>query len=367
MNGRQQSFKLLTLCVCFFLGLLGASAAQPSPKDDDKDCLLRVDGTIYDIRPCEDMSSDDIAFGSLNAEGLVEYWVKITRSEDGRTEAFWNESYGQVSAQSSLGEVKLVDRYAGQCFENIRVLLCRNIPKGQPIYYIEFNTASGDKNSLLAYVEGLEYVITHPAWGDLKPYGFQEMTNLDEDPGMETLIFVGSGGNCCPADISVISYRGGGFFTFLDSSPLSGGWGGAKLIQDASSKIIRVYDIAVYDDGDTTGRQERDYAIINGKPQIIAERVENSAPTAIASIGVEEIKLSRGKTKSLLFDIDGDSAIDQIDCAYWERWEAMNCKAMLSGADEQIYMQCKRIAISPVVFGENKGHRLMCDQELVEY
>jgi hypothetical protein len=71
--------------------------------------------------------------------------------------------------------------------------------------------------------------------------------------------------------------------------------------------------------------------------------------------------------KTLSLDINSDGRQDEISCTYCERWGVLNCKAMISGVEKPVELQCNHVSVSPVVFGYNRSHRLVCDGNIVEY
>lgn len=333
------------------------------------DCLLKIDGKIFEARPC-DMDHDDggvIMFGHLDEKNYAGYWVYLIDNKDGSFSGYWNDEYGAARAHSTLGVLKREDLGVGECFSSDKALLCRNIPADTPVYYVENRDADQGGNVLLAYLNGVEYQLSHPAWDILTPVEVMDRVDIDGDGRLDTLVSVTTGGNCCADSISIASYRGDGFFTFLDETPLTGGWGGHEVVKEQGHQVIRINDTPTGYGNQDAHRGQRDYAFVNGHMELIAERTEHSAASEIAGLGLDEVKFEDGGRKTLTFDINNDATQDEVSCTYWERWGILNCKAMISGVEKPVELQCNHVSVSPVVYGIKRSHRLICDGNIVEY
>lgn len=107
--------------------------AQVKENESPNDCLIKIDGKIFDAHPCN-MNHDDggiIMFGHLDEATSAGYWVYLIDNKDGSFEGYWNEEYGAARAHSPLGTLKRQDTDVGECFSGGRVLLCRNLREGQ--------------------------------------------------------------------------------------------------------------------------------------------------------------------------------------------------------------------------------------------
>jgi len=91
---------------------------------------------------------------------------------------------------------------------------------------------------LVAMTEGRSYRISDPAWGELVLREVLETGDFDGDGLPDALIVMDTGGNCCPQDFAVVSYRGDGFFATL-GPPESMGWGGIDVTMDDDGLLIR--------------------------------------------------------------------------------------------------------------------------------
>lgn len=361
---RPMAVALVVLAITAFI-----IASQGRAEEQGPSCLLRIDGAIYDASPCNLNSEDGdiIRFGHLTLEAQAGYWVYLIRREDGRYDGFWNEDFGANHAHTSLGVLNGEDRGGSDCFSNQNTLLCRNIPFDTPVYDVEFRSLEEGGHAVLAYLDGIEYEVQHPNLDVMQPYSVEQSADLDGDGRHETLIRVSHGGNCCPADISILSYRGGRFFTFLDEAPISGGWGGVEIIREAGRPIIRVHDAPAGHGNLLAQRGERDYALVNGRPELIAERTEFGVPSQVAGLTLEEVQSSDGQRKDLVYDIDQDGEQDVVSCGYWQRWGVLNCIAQISSVSTPVDLQCRQVSVSNAVFGAQRSHRLLCDGEIVDY
>lgn len=357
----------VTLVILVIIAFMIASPGRA--EEQGSSCLLRIDGAIYDAAPCNLNSEDGdiIRFGHLTLEAQAGYWVYLIRREDGRYDSFWNEDFGANHAHTSLGVLSREDRGGSDCFSNQNTLLCRNIPFDTPVYDVEFRSLEEGGHAVLAYLDGIEYEVQHPNWDVMQPYSVEQSADLDGDGRHETLIRVSHGGNCCPADISILSYRGDRFFTYLDEAPIPGGWGGAEIVTEAGRPIIRVHDAPAGHGNLLAQRGERDYALINDRPELITERTEFGVPSQVAGLTLEEVQSSDGQRKDLVYDIDQDGQQDVISCAYWQRWGVLNCTAQISSVSTPVDLQCRLVAVSNAVFGPQRSHRLLCDGEVVDY
>lgn len=349
--------------------LIAASRTQAQTSEAAQHCLVKIEGKIFDTQPC-DMNYDSggvIMFGHLDEEKSAGYWVYLLDNKDGTFESFWNDEYGASRAHAKLGTLTLEERAVGECYSGDDVLLCRNIPADAPIYYVEYRDLDEGGRVLLAFANGIEYQIKHPAWEYDAPFELLESADFDGDGRLDTLISLTNGGNCCPESISVVSYRGDGFFTFLDDAPLPGGWGGHEVLTEQGRTIIRMHNAPTGGGNISRQRGQRDYAFENGVMTLIAERTDHSAVTELVGLGLEEVKSADGGQKTLSFDINNDGARDEINCTYWERWGVLNCKAVISGVANPLEMQCDHVSVAAMVSGPSRAHRLLCGKEIVDY
>ncbi len=346
---------------------IAASHAQAQTSETSSYCLIKIEGKIFDAQPC-DMNHDSggvTNFGHLDEQNHAGYWVYLLDNKDGTFEGFWNDEYGASRAHAKLGTLTREERDVGECYSGDDVLLCRNISADTPIYYVEYRDPDEGGPVLLAFANGIEYQIKHPAWEYDAPFELLESADFDGDGRLDTLISLTNGGNCCPESISVVSYRGDGFFTFLDDAPLPGGWGGHEVVTEQGRTIIRMHDTPTGNGNISRLRGQRDYAFEDSVMTLTAERTEHSAVTELVGLGLEEVKSTDEGQKTLSFDINNDGTQDEVNCAYWERWGVLNCEVTMSGAEKPLEMQCNHVSVAAMVSGPSRAHRLMCDGNLV--
>ena len=366
----QYALSMLTW-IAFFVWTETALAEDRMATEEIRtsECMLRIDGVIYDANPCnlDEVDEGVIRFGHFDEDKAEGFWAYLIERERGGFDAYWNEEYGASHAHTSLGVLTKSEFSSADCYSRDKTVLCRNIQPDVPVYYIDYRNADAGNNALMAYLNGVEYELPHPNWEYVYPYSVDDSADFDGDGHLETLIRVGHGGNCCPADLSIVSYRGDGFFNYLDEAPIPGGWGGPEIIEEQAQKLIRIYDIPAGAGSTDWQRSQRDYVIHNGRPLEVVERIEVGVPTAILGFTQEDIRNTEYQEASIDFDIDNDGALDELYCTYWERWGVLNCEANISSLTDPLELQCRQVSISPIVYGPMQSHRLICDGKLVDY
>ena len=373
----QYEFKLsiFTHLLAIFL-FIGASphrahgeSVSVTEQDEAYGCMLRIDGVIYTADPCNlnERDGNALRFGHYDEGSTEGYWVYLVELAQGGYDAFWNEEYGAPDSSTDLGVLRRTDFGSAECFSRDKTVLCRNIQQDVPVYYIDYRGANARNNVLMAYVNGVEYELPHPNWEGVYPFLIDASADLDGDGRLETLVRVGGGGNCCPADVSIVSYRGNGFFTYIDKSPIPGGWGGLEIVHEQGQNLIRVFDVPIGVGSTEWRRKQRDYVIKEGVPVEIVERIEVAVPSALVGFTQENIRNLESHEASIDFDIDNDGVLDELHCKYWERWGLLNCEVDLSRLAKPVELQCRQVSISPIVFGPNQSYSIVCDGQRVEY
>lgn len=359
---------VLLLSVIWSVPLRAQTLTDITP-DPAKGCFLKINGIIYDTGSCAMNDEDEgvIRFGQLDESSQSGYWVHILKNDDDSFDASWNAEYGAKHAHASLGAVTYSKQGTADCWSNADAMLCRNVLAHEPLYDIGYYPEREPSRVLLAYVDGVEHEITHPAWDILYPTQLAERLQLDGQDDMEQIVLLTQGGNCCPLSLSVVSYRGDGFFSFLDPEPIIGGWGGYDILSEGGRTVIRVKYLPYGYGNDQTQRSQYDYAVVDGELRLVAERTETSRVVSVARLNLVDVILAEGNSETLSFDIDNDGSMDTVACTYWERWGVLNCEAQISSVAEPISMQCKSVAISRVVSGLNQKHQLLCDRDVIEY
>jgi hypothetical protein len=117
--------------------------------------------------------------------------------------------------------------------------------------YLRWNSEDHD---LYAEVEGQIYLITQPEWNDVYKYkSIIFSQDLDGDGLNEAVASLNHGGNCCPIEYALVSYRGDGFFG-VSTLPEFASWIEPVLIDLRERPTIKVlspkdgYDNATIDE-----------------------------------------------------------------------------------------------------------------------
>ena len=98
-----------------------------------------------------------------------------------------------------------------------------------------------------------------------------------------------------------------------------------------------------------------------------AVRVESSKKnsiTTIKEISVQDFHNGKeNETISMTYDLDGNGIMDQIDCTYWDRWDALLFNITVNGKQTEYHTGYSRIGIT-----ENKTngfHDLICGDNTI--
>mgnify|MGYP001083223051 CR=1 FL=1 len=200
-----------------------------------------------------------------------------------------------------------------------------------------------------ANVNGTRYVIDHDSWELVGPYMIGETVDLDGDGFPETLVHLFNGGNCCPGEITILSYRGEGFFEVVNDVPIQNGWHGNEIVNEDGEYKIRIRDSATGFGNYEDWRSQTDYALRDGQVVKLTERRDAARRVSLVEMTAEEVRNTPGQTKSISFDIDLDGKREAIDCRYWDRWGTLSCDIKYSGTGETKGMSCKSFAVFPEV------------------
>lgn len=334
-------------------------ALLPASALADKTCSIEVDGLLYHHGQCrysKTLSSDrswSIEIGSEETEGgNLGYWVLLLEDSDGTYQGHWNGAYGASHAHNYLYEMKQED----DCWVGETSRICLGIPVGDvPTYRIIQGKQPPLDNTVEANVNGTRYVIDHDSWEQVGPYKIGPTRDLDGDGQPETIVELFNGGNCCPGELSIISYRGGGFFEVVNDQPIPDGWDGFDLVEFKDETLIRVNDKALGADNYEDWQSETDYALRDGHLVKLHERFNSAKPVSLIELTAEEVRDAPGQTKSLDFDLDLDGELDTVICKYWDRWGSLSCEIKYAGEIQPTKMNCKRFAILPEVVSGGVG------------
>ncbi|EDM72511.1 hypothetical protein RAZWK3B_09676 [Roseobacter sp. AzwK-3b] len=337
-------------------------ALLPASGLADETCSIEVDGLLYHHGECrysKTLYADrlwSIEVGQKTDDESLGYWVLLLEDSDGTYQGHWNGSYGASHAHNRLGEMQLED----ECWIGDDSRICLGVPVGTvPTYRILEGDQSPLDNTVEANLNGTRYVIDHDSWEQVGPYKIGSTKDLDGDGHPETVVELSNGGNCCPGKLSVISYRGDGFFEILNGQPISNGWDGYELVPFKGETLVRVKDRALGADNYEDWQSQSDYAQRDGRLVKLTERFNYAKSVSLMELTAEEVRDAPRQTKSFDFDLDLDGRLDTVTCAYWDRWGSLSCDVQYDGDTQPTKMTCKRFAILPKV---SEGYvSLECD------
>lgn len=338
-------------------------AALPALSFANETCSIEVGGLLYHYGECrysKTLSSDRswlIEIGSEETkDGNLGYWALIYEQEDSSYEGHWNGAYGVTRAHNRLGEMTFED----DCWAGKNSRICLGVPFGDvPTYRILEGDQTPLDNTVEANVNGTRYVIDHDSWEDVGPYEIGPTEDLDGDGQPETIVQLFNGGNCCPGKLSVISYRGDGFFEVVNDQPIPDGWSGFDLVEFKDETLIRVNDKALGVGNYEDWQSQTDYALRDGQLVKLHERFNSAKPVSLIELTAEEVRDAPGQTKTLEFDLDLDGELDVVTCKYWDRWGSLSCDIQYAGESQPTKVTCKRFAILPKILQD--ALRLECN------
>lgn len=324
-----------------------ASVSTPeAASSSETSCLLKVDGIVYDATPCDRGFEDGhvIQFGGSVASGG--YWVDIPKGSDGRyPNVRWNGPAGGNQAEYLLGDMQR----DGDCWSNDTARLCRNINPEEPLYYIDGSKPGPLDDMLRAFWQGQEYIIERPEWDVVFPVALGPQADFDGDGRLDQIVETSLGGNGSPGYLSIVSFHGDGFFTFLNDEEISSGWEGYEVLSLNGRTTLRVKQDSTGVGNTAEERYHEDWAVVDGAFVKLIERQNYSRREFIVSLTAEGLRQHPGQAASINYDVDLDGVADEISCSYWERWGTMKCSIKLSKSRGLKRVSCKRIGVSKVV------------------
>ncbi len=325
-------------------------------------CSIEIDGLLYHHGECrysKSRSADSlwsVEIGQKTADSSLGYWALMLEEPDGTYQGLWNGSYGGSHAHNRLGEM----RQEGDCWLGESSRICLGVPIGDvPTYSIVHGEQPPLDNTVEADVNGTRYVIDHESWEQVGPHKIGPTEDLDGDGQPETIVELFNGGNCCAGELTVISYRGDGFFEVVNDQPIPNGWGGYDLVEVKGETLIRVHDKAMGAGNFEDWQSQTDYALRDGQLVELVERFNSAKPVSLMELAAKEVREAPGQTKSLEFDLDLDGELDTVTCKYWDRWGSLTCDLLFAGESQPAKMTCKRLAVLPEV--DAGLLRLACD------
>lgn len=318
-------------------------------------CSIKVDGLLYHHGECrysEELGSDRywrVEVGQKTDDDSLGYWALLLEQEDGTFDGHWNGSYGADRAHNHLGSLQKQD----DCWVGERAKICRGVQAGDvPVYRVVRSERSPIDNVVEANVDGIRYVIDHHSWDMVGPYQMGETVDLDGDGHLETLVYVYNGGNSYAGWFTLISYRGDGFFHVVNEEPIGTGWLGLELVPVGDEVLIRVHDQYLGFGGYQDHETKTDYALRDGKLIELVERLNVGKTVGLLELTAEEVRNHPDQKKSLAIDLNLDGQLDDITCAYWDRWGSLSCKISHAGSDYVSSTVCKRLAVLPQVVAD---------------
>ncbi len=215
---------------------------------------------------------------------------------------------------------------------------------------------------LSASIQGQEYIIVSEAENQcLRIY---DQRDYDGDGYTDALIMYlsGCGGNCCPNQFYLVSYRGNG--QFYRSDLLGYSW-----VDPTIERWQDTWRITVTTDNseaalDTPISTKENFILKDGQVVEVNEDapILNSHLLTIQARDVADLKVN--ETRSFPYDLNDDGIPDQVIVEFWERWKALMWSAQFSnGVTIQSQHSCKRLGVLPTQ--TLRVHDLVCDDDLV--
>lgn len=315
-------------------------------------CSIEVDGLLYHHGECSYSKSLDserlwsIEVGQKTEDGSLGFWALLLEDSNGTYQGHWNGAYGASHAHNRLGDMRLED----DCWVGETSRICLGVTVGDvPTYRIVRGEQPPLDNTVEADVNGTRYVIDHDSWEQVGPHTIGLTKDLDGDGQPETIVELFNGGNCCAGELTVISYRGNGFFEVVNDQPIPNGWGGYDLIEVKGETLIRIHEKAIGADNYEDWKTQTDYALRNGHLVKLVERHNHAKPVSLMELTAKEVREAPGQKQSIKFDLDLDGELDIVTCRYWERWGSLSCEILYHGESQPAKMTCKRFSILPSV------------------
>ena len=211
-------------------------------------------------------------------------------------------------------------------------------------------------NSLYAKVDGYEYKIDIPS--DMC-MDIVAQEDFDEDGIKDALIenIQACGGNAIGNSFFFVKYAGTGFFTVTNEfgnnvteTPKIERWNGKLSVQ------------IIDRNGRDTELRER-FVLQQGRAVRVESSKKNSI-TAIEEISAQDFHNGKeNKTISMTYDLDGNGIMDQIDCTYWDRWDALLFNITVNGKQTEYHTGYSRIGITKNK--TNGFHDLICGDNTI--
>lgn len=321
-------------------------------------CSIEVDGLLYHHGECRYSKTLttgrlwSVEIGQKTDDESLGYWALMLEDADGTYQGHWNGAYGASHAHNYLGEVRLED----DCWVGESSRICLGVHVGDvPTYSIVSGEQPPLDNTVEANVDGTRYVIDHDSWERVGPHKIGRTDDLDGDGQPETIVELFNGGNCCAGELTVISYRGEGFFEVVNDQPIPNGWEGYDLVEVNGETMIRVHDKAMGAGNVEDWQSQTHYALRDGRLVKVHERFNGAKPVSLLELTAKEVRDAPGQTKTVEFDLDLDGILDTVTCSYWDRWGSLSCEILYAGEGQAANMTCKRFAILAKIKNNSLG------------
>ncbi len=228
------------------------------------------------------------------------------------------------------------------------------------------------EDKIVAIVNGKKYVVYD---SDITADNVIFSNDLDNDGFLDALIESHGGGNCCPPNYTIVSYRGEGrFVTFpLDTWA----WEQPRLLQEGFRWVVRVVNTSTGAGNSNLSDEVLEFRVVDGNLDVKSAG-SRMLDFAVAEFTSEEAlqKMDDNFEYTWKFDFDADSIDEILQCKVWERWGVvMDCHIFDAEgswavvAADPAYKgsggaQCKVISVLEEI---HEGfHKLACDfDELV--
>jgi len=215
---------------------------------------------------------------------------------------------------------------------------------------------------LSAIIQGQEYIVVSETENQcLRIY---DQRDYDGDGYIDALMMYlsGCGGNCCPNQFYLVSYRGNGQFYRSDLF-------GYSWVNPTIERWQDTWRITVTTDNQEATLDEpmntKDHFILkDGRVVKIDEDVSVINPHLLTIQSQDVADLKANETRSFPYDLNDDGIPDQVIVEFWARWNQLMWFAQFSnGVTIQSERSCQRMGVLPTQTW--RVHDLVCDDHLV--
>ena len=282
------------------------------------------------------------------------YWVQLNHIDETTAIAHWNSEYGASHAHSTIGKVNLIEN----CWTNRQARVCLDLPEDdKPMYRIEESGGEVTSSRLVATVDGIEYLVTNPNWENVSPATLGARADLDGDGRDEQIVYVKDASDNAKAFLSIVSYRGAGFFSFLDEHPINVSRSEVTL---NSTKDGFTLQIAHQPSRNPSSRIIREYVVRSGKFVLGATYKTHAQPLLVKRFRVNQFDKS-GESDRIYFDLNLDGDDDFVKCRRRNAADKLECESCFFSGPCLPLPACSVIGISRRI--SQGTHALVCDNQ----